>query len=895
MRLTHRKASAFGERALHHKENKALKRKIKREGKFYVYIVECADRTYYTGYTNDLEKRLKRHNDGLASKYTRARLPVKLAWSKEYEQFQSAFKTEMTIKDLTRLQKESLVKGKRLDKVLAGAGVRSGRQACGANLAAQHLPHGSSDTGCQVRPQCAQGKSSTLSREQANIYPAAARTRQPKVFIKTYGCQMNSRDSEEIMGMLFDKGYSLSDSPEEADVALFNTCSVRKHAEERAISNIGALKALKKKRPEMIIGVVGCMAKAQKEELLKKLPHVDFISAPANIYEVPGIIEKIQNNHIGTVPCGESPYRPPHPGPLPGGERGEREEAILAIERESRPEIRNIAYHKKGISALVTIMEGCNNFCSYCIVPYVRGREVGRPAESIIDEIKALADKGYKEVTLLGQNVNSYRQSSPHPYPLPKGERGEFGKANFIKLLEQINGIEGIERIRFLTSHPKDAGEDLFKAMRDLPKVCEHLHLPLQSGSDRLLKSMNRGYTASEYARKTELLRKYVPECAITTDIIVGYPGETEEDFKATKKLMEGIGFNSAFIFKYSPRPPAKASALEDNIPKQVKEGRNQELLGLRDKISAEKDREFIGKYTEVLIESECRKEKHKVTGRNRQNLKVALVGKNDLIGKLKMVKINSVFGHTLVGGLAALAVLFGPASFNEANARTAEEYFVLGDYEAAAREAAKTLSSESKEKDKLYYISGTSLNKLGRYELARENFKSLIENHPRSGYAPLAQLGLADSYYLSADYQNAAGAYEKYITVYPKSGAAATAYFRLGKCAQKEGRWRSARNYYQKVKAEYPLSFEARTASEALSDEILYFTVQVGSFGKKSNALKLCDELVKKGYDASILKARGEVPEVYRVRVGRLDTRAEAEELAKRLQAEDLPVKILP
>ncbi len=217
------------------------------------------------------------------------------------------------------------------------------------------------------------------------------------------------------------------------------------------------------------------------------------------------------------------------------------------------------------------------------------------------------------------------------------------------------------------------------------------------------------------------------------------------------------------------------------------------------------------------------------------------------------------------------------------------------GDYEGAAREAAKNLSSAPKDKDKLYYISGTSLNKLGRYELARENFKSLIENYPVSKYAPLAQLGLADSYYLTADYRNASEAYEKYVTGYPKSEAAATAYFRLGRCAQKEGKWQSARNYYQKVKTEYPLSFEAQMASQALSEEMLYFTVQVGSFGKKSNALKLCDELVKKGYDASILKMQSDGQESYKVRVGRFNTRGEAEDLSKRLQAEGLPVKILP
>ncbi len=692
---------------------------------------------------------------------------------------------------------------------------------------------------------------------------------------------MNFRDSEEITGMFLEKGYVLSGSPEEADVVIFNTCSVRKHAEERAISNVGELKAVKKRRPYMIIGIAGCMAKARKGELFKKLPHVDFICAPANMYEIPGIVERLINRNS------------PHPGPLPGGERGEPKEAILAIEREIRPEIKNIAYHKKGVSALVTIMEGCNNYCSYCIVPYVRGREVGRPAGSIIDEIKALADEGYKEVTLLGQNVNSYRQSSPHPYPLPKGERGEFGKANFIKLLEQINGIKGIERVRFLTSHPKDAGEDLFKAMRNLDKVCEHLHLPLQSGSDKILKSMNRGYTACDYLKKIEILRRYVPDCALTTDVIVGYPGETDEDFMLTNKLMEDAGFNFAFIFKYSPRPPAKASGLDDDVPMKVKEERNQVLLKLRDKISGLKDKEFVGGQTEVLVESICRKEKHKVTGRNRQNIKAVFEGASSLIGTIKKVKISSVVGHTLAGS-AVTAALFCAISLAPARAETVEEYFVKGDYENAAREGVKGLEA-SKERDKMYYVIGTSLNKLGRYELAKENFKSLIENYPKSGYAPLAQLGLADSYYLGADYQSAAEAYEKYITGHPKSGADASAYFRLGKCAQKEGKWQSARNYYQKVKDEYPLSFEAQTASEALSEEMFYFTVQVGSFGKKSNALKLCDKLTKKGYDASILKAQSGGQEAYRVRVGMMSTKSEAEELAKRLQTEGLPVKILP
>ena|GEM_PF-19985 len=695
----------------------------------------------------------------------------------------------------------------------------------------------------------------------------------PKIYIRTFGCQMNDRDSEEIIGMLLEKGYILSDSPQEADVILFNTCSVRKHAEDRAISNIGALQRLKGRRPEVIIGVVGCMAKAYKEKLFEKLPHVDFVCGPANIYEIPDAI-----NHR------DSPSRTVET--VPYAMRGQS----LLVDKENRPEIRNIAYHKEGVSALVTIMEGCNNFCSYCIVPYVRGREISRPAEDILDEIKSLADRGYKEVTLLGQNVNSY-----------KGHEQEGTTSctlqglSLTQLLEEVNKVDGIGRIRFITSHPKDAGEDLFKAMRDLDKVCEHLHLPLQSGSDKILKLMNRGYTAEEFQRKVNLFRRYLPNSSITTDIIVGFPGETEEDFEATKELMKKIEFNSAFIFKYSPRPPAKASELKDDVPKKVKEGRNQILLKLQEEISSRKEKEYIGKETEVLVEGMCRKDKGKVIGRNRQNIKVALDGKSELIGKLKKVRVTSVIGHTLVGSLVTFMVLVGSAFFNEARAATAEDYFVCGDYEKAVYEAKHLLYSSIAEKDKIYYILGTGLNKLGNYKQARGNFISLIKIYPRSKYVSLAELGIADSYYLEEDYADASRWYENYVAKYPKSQGVATAYYRLAKCAQKQGSWQTAKNYYQKLKKEFPISFEAQWAAQALSEEILYFTVQVGSFNNKSNALKLCDKLIRKGYDASILKSESGGKFFYRVRVGRLNKREKAEELARRLQAEGLPTNILP
>ena len=406
---------------------------------------------------------------------------------------------------------------------------------------------------------------------------------------------------------------------------------------------------------------------------------------------------------------------------------------------------------------------------------------------------------------------------------------------------------------------------------------------------------MNRGYTAADYLRKVEALRKYLPDCAITTDVIVGYPTETEEDFKATESLIRKIRFNFAFVFKYSPRPPAKASELADEVPKGVKEERNQALLKLQDKISAEKEKEFIGRETEVLVGGKCRKESGKVMGRNRQNIKVALAGTSELIGRLKTVKVNSVFGHTLVGCAMLFMILSGGMFCNSAKAETTdavEGYFVSGDYENTVREGLKALET-SRQKDKIFYMIGTSLNKLGRYDLARKNFSSLIEASPGSDLAPLAQLGIADSYYLGGDYKAAMAEYEKFVASYPRSQAAATAYFRIAKCEQKEGRWQDARNHYQKVRSDFPSSFEAQMASQALNEETLYFTVQVGSFNKKANALKLCDELVKKGYDASVLKSQDEKPD--RVEVGKLETRAEAEELAKKLRAEGLPTKVLP
>jgi len=430
-----------------------------------------------------------------------------------------------------------------------------------------------------------------------------------KLFLQTYGCQMNVRDSEEVTGLLLQKGYALVESENQADVILFNTCSIREHAEDRVWSNVGALREVKKQRPELIIGVMGCMAKAQNEKIFKRMPHVDFISGPAQLYEVPELIESIY----------------------------EERRPMQAIQEKRRSEFQTISYHTGKISALVTIMEGCDKVCSYCVVPYTRGPEVSRPPEQVIAEVGKLAGQGFREVMLLGQNVNSYGRR------LPEDRLGSSRPVTFPELLVQVNKVPGIERVRFITSHPWDAVEELFDAMRDLPRVCEHLHLPVQSGSDRVLERMRRGYTAEEYLKKLELLRARVPEVAVTTDLIAGFPGETEEDFEATVRLVEAARFDSAFIFSYSPRPFAAASRWEDDVPGEVKDRRLQILLALQERISREEGERVIGTTVEVMVEELG-------MGRTRTNRKAYFQDNGAKPGELVKIRVKSVRGHSFMG-----------------------------------------------------------------------------------------------------------------------------------------------------------------------------------------------------------------------------------------------------
>jgi tRNA-2-methylthio-N6-dimethylallyladenosine synthase len=357
---------------------------------------------------------------------------------------------------------------------------------------------------------------------------------------------MNEHDSCRLKDLLLENGFSFCDRPEFADVVIFNTCSVRKHAEDRAYCKVGTLASVKKKRPQMIIGIIGCMAEAERDMIFRRLPIVDFLCGPADLDKVPAIIDKIRNG------AGHIIYL-----------EGYKSKIIPQFSKD----------RKASETAYVKIMEGCDNFCSYCIVPYVRGSERSRPSEEILFEIKKLVSKGVKVITLLGQNVNSYG-------------RGLKEKIGFVELLEKIDKIAGATRINFLTSHPKDANLKLFKTIRDLGSLSKNLHLPIQSGSNKILKKMNRSYTVEKYRKLVRDFRKIVKNGSITTDIIVGFPGETEKDFKDTLNIVKEFKFDAAYIFKYSPRPMTKATSFKDDVPLEEKKRRHTLLLETQKVIS---------------------------------------------------------------------------------------------------------------------------------------------------------------------------------------------------------------------------------------------------------------------------------------------------------------------
>ncbi len=382
--------------------------------------------------------------------------------------------------------------------------------------------------------------------------------------IVTYGCQMNVHDSERIAGMLEELGYSSCDSMEDADIVVFNTCCIRENAENHAYGNIGMLKKLKAARRDMIIAVGGCMPQqiGKADVLHKKFPYVDVIFGTHNLHKLKDYITEKQGRKKAVIEI------------LP------REGEIIEGENHLRTSYPN---------AWINITYGCNNFCSYCIVPYVRGRERSRRSENVLAEARSLVGQGYKELTLLGQNVNSYANGTDD--------------ISFPELIEKIADIDGKFRLRFMTSHPKDFSERLAAAMASNAKICRLLHLPVQSGSDRILKAMNRKYTSSDYLKKIEILKKYIPDCAVTTDLIVGFPGETDEDFKATLRLVKAVGFASAFTFVYSRREGTVAATMPDQVPEEVSKARIMELVELVNSLTREHSAKYVGNTCEILCE----------------------------------------------------------------------------------------------------------------------------------------------------------------------------------------------------------------------------------------------------------------------------------------------------
>lgn len=428
-------------------------------------------------------------------------------------------------------------------------------------------------------------------------------------FIRTYGCQMNELDSEIMVGLLEKRGLQRTQEEDIADLLIYNTCSIRDLAERKVMGKLGQLG--RSKRRDAIIGVAGCMANAKKESLFRKLPHIDFVLGTNNIHNLDNVLDEVQATSQQVV----------------------RTDAQFTHELDYM-----VAKRDDNVKAYVSIIRGCDKFCTYCVVPYTRGQEASRHPDSIVEECRQLAANGYKEVTLLGQNVNSYGK-----------DKAEWG-CLFHDLLYRIDKIEGIERIRFMTSHPVDITRGLMEAIRDLPSLCEFVHFPLQAGSDRILRKMHRIYKVDEYLEKVQMLRDIVPNVTLGTDIIVGFPTETDEEFEETYRLMKEIEYSVAFIFSYSQRKGTPAMRWRDDIPEEVKQERLQRLLQLHNEICVKHRQEMLGTEVEVLVERCSNRDDAVMAGRTRCWKNVLLPGDESLIGTLQKVNVHSYTHQTLIG-----------------------------------------------------------------------------------------------------------------------------------------------------------------------------------------------------------------------------------------------------
>jgi tRNA-2-methylthio-N6-dimethylallyladenosine synthase len=429
---------------------------------------------------------------------------------------------------------------------------------------------------------------------------------------------MNKLDSELVMGILVDAGYEAAREEGEADVILFNTCSVRRHAEERVYSRIGALRRVKEKRPGLVVGVLGCMAQNEGREIVERSDVVDLVCSANRLKELPLLLRQV--NGGGPVVALDTDR---------SASRG-----AVSIGRGRKVGARSAPWH-----AYVAVMTGCDNFCSYCVVPNIRGAEISRPPAEILDEVKRLAGDGCKEITLLGQNVNSYGA-------------GLAPRVTLADLLAMLDPIAGLERTSFVTSHPKDLTRELLEAMTALPKVCEYLHVPPQSGGDRILKLMNRGYTSAHYRELLAMAREIVPGIELAGDFIVGFPTETEEDFAATLSLLKDAEFVNCFVFKYSPRPNTSAAKLPDDVPDEVKRERNQILLDAQSDISLRKRRALIGQTVEVIVEGVSKRDSRRLTGRTRTNYIAHFESAKNLAGRIVKVRVTEATALAVSGDL---------------------------------------------------------------------------------------------------------------------------------------------------------------------------------------------------------------------------------------------------
>ncbi len=430
-----------------------------------------------------------------------------------------------------------------------------------------------------------------------------------KLFVETYGCQMNVGDTEIVVSLMQREGYIHTERAEEADVILINTCSIRDNAEQRIWGRLAEMKRLRRQKPGLVVGIIGCMAERLREQLVEGPAGVDVVAGPDAYRDLPRLVRE--------------------------AEAGGKGVNVLLSTEETYAEIAPVRLDRSGVSAFVAIMRGCDNYCSYCVVPYTRGRERSRPAETILAEVRSLVDNGYREVTLLGQNVNSYRA----------------GEVDFPELLRRVADLSPRLRVRFATSHPKDMSDSLLEAMASRPNICRAIHLPAQSGASSMLARMNRKYTREWYLDRVAAIRRYMPDCAITTDLIAGFSGETEEEHLQTLSLMREVGYDFAYMFKYSERPGTFAQRhLPDDVADDVKSRRLQEIIALQNELGLESNRRDVGREFEVLVEGPSRRDPGQLSGRTSQNKVVVFDRGTHGVGDYVRVRVTGCTAATLLG-----------------------------------------------------------------------------------------------------------------------------------------------------------------------------------------------------------------------------------------------------